>query len=149
MNELNNGFFANTVKNQSEAFDLLQSLSQTARSSAVYSEPVEKGDYTLITAAEVSVGLGYGYGAGGGSAPGKSEGETAEGGANQEFGGGGGGGGGGAVLSRPVAAIAIGPKGIEVEPIVDVTKVALAFFTMVGSFFMMLGRMRRASRESE
>lgn len=153
MKELNNGVFATTVKNQSEAFDLLQSLSQTARSSAVYSEPIEKGEYTLITAAEVSVGLGFGYGMGGGSsATGgatKSEDETQEGTAPQEYGGGGGGGGGGGALSRPVAAIAIGPKGIEVEPIVDVTKVALAFFTMIGSFLMMLGRMRQARRSQE
>lgn len=147
MKELNNGFFANTVKNQSEAFDLLQSLSQTARGSAVYSEPVEKGEYTLITAAEVSVGLGFGYGAGGGGAATKSEGETAKGSMPQEYGSGGGGGGGGGAMARPVAAIAIGPNGIQVEPIVDVTKVALAFFTMLGSFLVMLGRLRRATQK--
>ena len=57
------------------------------------------------------------------------------------------GGGGGVSGSRPVAAISIGPEGVCVQPVVDVTKIALAFLTAFGAMFMMFGRMKRASRE--
>jgi hypothetical protein len=43
----------------------------------------------------------------------------------------------------------INRDGVRVEPIVDVTKVALAFITMLGSMIFMLSRMRRASRQLE
>jgi len=61
-------------------------------------------------------------------------------------GAGGGGGGGGAALGRPVAAIEIGPQGVRVEPIVDPTKIAIAFFSTIVSMIAMIGRMRRASK---
>jgi hypothetical protein len=44
-----------------------------------------------------------------------------------------------------VAAIIIEPEGVRIEPIVDVTKLGLAFFTMLGSIFLMGLRMRRAA----
>jgi uncharacterized spore protein YtfJ len=53
-----------------------------------------------------------------------------------------GGGGGGRVLSRPVAAIVISPTGVRVEPIVDVTKIALAIFTTLGFMTAMLTQLR-------
>ena len=53
---------------------------------------------------------------------------------------------GGVAVGRPVAAISVGPNGVRVEPVVDATKIALAFFTMLGSMLIMLGRMRRAGR---
>jgi uncharacterized spore protein YtfJ len=56
---------------------------------------------------------------------------------------GGGGGGGGASMARPVAVISVGPEGVQVEPVVDPTKIAIAFFTTLGSMFFMLSRMRR------
>jgi uncharacterized spore protein YtfJ len=65
----------------------------------------------------------------------------------ENAGGGGGGGGGGASFARPVAAVVVSPQGVWVEPIVDVTKLGLAFFTMLGSMWMFWSRMRRASRE--
>ena len=45
-----------------------------------------------------------------------------------------------------LAVINIGPEGVCVEPVVDATKIALAFFTTLGSMLFMLGKMRRASR---
>jgi hypothetical protein len=36
--------------------------------------------------------------------------------------------------------------GLRIEPVVDVTKIGLAFFTTMGAMLLMLGRMRRASR---
>jgi uncharacterized spore protein YtfJ len=52
-----------------------------------------------------------------------------------------GGGGGGRSFARPVAVIIASPDGVRVEPVVDVTKIALAAFTagafMVGMFLRM------------
>jgi uncharacterized spore protein YtfJ len=114
-----------------------------SQADAVFSNPVTGGEYTVITAAEVSAAGGFGAGIGGGvdpSAANKNESSQGEGGA------GGGSGGGGAFVGRPVAAIIIGPRGVRVQPIVDPTKIALALFTMLGSMFFMLNRMRKAGR---
>jgi len=98
---------------------------------AVYGQPVKKGDLLIIPAAEVVAGLGFGVGYGYGS--GKAEENSGEG-----TGGGGGGGGGGRVFSRPVAVIIASPEGVRVEPVLDLTKIALAGLTagafMVGMF---------------
>jgi uncharacterized spore protein YtfJ len=59
---------------------------------------------------------------------------------------GGGGAGGGAALGRPVAVISIGPHGVAVEPIVDVTKIALAFVTALGGMLVVWSKMRRAAK---
>jgi hypothetical protein len=40
-----------------------------------------------------------------------------------------------------VAAIVISPAGVRVEPIVDVTKIALAVFTTLGFMTAMIARM--------
>jgi uncharacterized spore protein YtfJ len=126
--------------------DLLGRLADAAQPSAVFGEPVTSGEHTAITACEVSVGLGYGYGQGGPpGAPTPAEGEED---APQDAAAvSGGGGGGGNATSRPVAVIHVSPDGVTVEPVVDVTKVALAFFTMIGSVFMVAGKMRRRARK--
>jgi uncharacterized spore protein YtfJ len=98
----------------------------------VYDEPIEHGDLVLIPAAEVVAALGFG--AGYGSGP-HEEGEAQ--------GVGGGGGGGGRTLSRPVAAIVVSPEGVRVEPVVDVTKIALAALTAAGFMFSMMTKMKR------
>ncbi len=139
------------VKSQEQGVELMEKLLAVAQPSAVYSPPLVSGDYTLITASEVYAGMGFGFGIGGGTAPKPAEGtamseEEAEGQEGQPSGIGGGSGGGGISMGRPVAVISIGPEGVQVEPVVDATKVALAFFTMLGSMLFMLGRMRRASR---
>ncbi|MDX1664606.1 MAG: hypothetical protein R3272_12495 [Candidatus Promineifilaceae bacterium] len=126
-----------SVPDQAAANELLGKVAETARPAAVFGEPVTQGEYTAITAAEVSMGLGFGFGGGGGL-----EGEG-EGGGSQNVGMGGGGGGAGGVMARPVAVIEIGPRGVRVEPIVDPTKIVLAFFTALGSMLMMRARMRR------
>lgn len=81
-----------------------------------HSAPITSGDYTIITASEVSAGIGFGYGLGGGVGPKPSEGETTSEAEAQETqeqpsGFGGGGGGGGAAMARPVAVISVGPQG--------------------------------------
>ncbi|MCA9937345.1 MAG: hypothetical protein KC418_01785 [Anaerolineales bacterium] len=146
MNDKTNGVFHTAVESQGQAFDLLQTVTTTARGSAVFSAPIEKGDYLVINAAEVSVGMGVGFGMGGGSGPMPAEGAATKEDAPGGYGSGGGGGGGGGAMSRPVAVIAIGPDGVRVEPIVDATKLGLAFFTMLGSFLLMLRGMRNAGK---
>jgi len=129
-----------TIPNQEEANKLLERLISVASPSSVFSDPVEAGEYKVITASEARVGLGFGFGGGGGSEPPSEDQER-----SQTMGVGGGGGGGGTALGRPVAAIEIGPQGVRVEPIVDPTKIAIAFFTTMVSMIAMFGRMRRAS----
>lgn len=139
------------VKNQEQGTELMEKLIAVAQPGAVYSEPIASGDYTIITASEVSVGMGFGYGMGGGTMPGPAKGETStpdEPESREEEGGGfgGGGGGGGFSMGRPVAVISIGPAGVQVQPVRDVTKIALAFLTAAGSMLFMLSRMRQMSR---
>ena len=141
------------VKTQEQSKEVVEKLFDVAQPEAVFSEPVTAGDYTIITASEVSVGMGFGYGIGGGTAseeasdegeaPGADEVE-AEGGEASGFGGGGG--GGGFSMGRPVAVISVGPEGVYVEPVRDVTKIGLALLTTAGAMLIMLGRMRKASR---
>ncbi|MCL4871235.1 MAG: hypothetical protein KJ063_19925 [Anaerolineae bacterium] len=140
MSEQLGTIFATSVQNQSEANALLEKLVATARPEAVYSLPVTQGEFTVITASELytSLGFGFGHGGGGGTAPAESETAGQEG-----YGGGGGGGGGGVAAARPVAAIIITPKRVQVEPIVDVTKISLAFFTTFGAMLLMLRNMKK------
>jgi uncharacterized spore protein YtfJ len=141
------------VKTQEQSKEVVEKLFDVAQPEAVFSEPVTAGDYTIITASEVSVGMGFGYGIGGGTAseeasdegeaPGADEVE-AEGGEASGFGGGGG--GGGFSMGRPVAVISVGPGGVHVEPVRDVTKIGMALLTTAGAMLIMLGRMHKASR---
>ena len=140
------------AKTTDQGFDLLEKLVATARPNAVFSHPVMTGDYTVITASEVSCGMGTGFGSGGGGAP--ADAVSAEDGtapAEQpasmpSAGYGSGGGGGGFSTARPVAAISIGPDGVHVEPIVDVTKIGLAFFTTLGAMALMWSKLHKASQ---
>jgi uncharacterized spore protein YtfJ len=128
--------FAESISKSEEVIEMTGRLYEAARSEAAFSKPFTQGEYAVITAAEVSISLGVGFGGGGGS--GQEEAEDKD--SSQGFGGGGG--GGGVASSRPVAAIEIGPGGVVVEPIVDVTKIALAFFTAVGAMAVMASKMR-------
>ena len=143
-----NKIVATAVKNQEQAAELVEKLFAVAQPGAVYGEPVTVGEHTVITASEVKVGMGFGFGLGGGTGAEPGEGETASKDEPQderaETGYGGGGGGGGVSGGRPVAVISIGPEGVQVEPVVDATKIALAFFTTLGSMFFMLSKMRKA-----
>ncbi len=136
-----------TVKTQEQGRALMEKLIAVARPESVYGQPVTAGDYTIITASEVAVGMGFGQGIGGGTEAGEDEVASADEPQSQTGGTGfgGGGGGGGGAKGRPVAVITVGPEGVQVEPVVDPTKIALAFFTMLGSMFIMLGKMRKAA----
>lgn len=135
------------ARNQERAAEVMEKLFSVADSSAVFGEPVTQGDYTLITASEVSVGAGYAFGLGGGSGSGPSDEADAEGEKAEGTGMGGGGGGGGGSMARPVAVISVGPSGVRVEPVVDPTKIALAFFTALGAMALTLRKMIQAAED--
>ncbi len=143
-----NKIIATAVKNQEQAAELVEKLFAVAQPGAVYGEPVTVGEHTVITASEVKVGMGFGFGLGGGTGaePGEGEAESKDEPQDERAGTGygGGGGGGGVSGGRPVAVISIGPEGVQVEPVVDATKIALAFFTTLGSMFFMLIKMRKS-----
>ncbi len=99
-----------------------------------YGEPLRRGDLTLVPAAEVIAIAGFGMGSGSGarsSAAGAPRGQ------------GGGGGGGGRTLARSVAVVVVSPEGVRVQPVVDVTKIALAALTAAGFVFATWLRLSR------
>ena len=136
------------VADTEQAFDVVQTTFDTflesATVDAAYGNPIESGDTLIIPTAEVLSIVGFGVGSGYGSGASSDE----QGGMGS--GGGGGGGGGGRVLSRPVAVVIASPQGVRVEPVFDVTKIALAALTAGGFMAAMILRMlspRRALRE--
>lgn len=108
------------VGSAQETNALLERALEAASPNAVFQEPVVMGDTVVITCCELNVGLGVAYGGG-------SEGR----------GRGGVGGGGGGSMGRPVAVVSIRPDGVKVEPVVDVTKLGIAFLTTVGAMLIM------------
>jgi uncharacterized spore protein YtfJ len=115
--------------------NLMSQFLAAADVQAVYGEPVEQGEYLIIPAAEILAVTGFGMGLGYGQGP--KEGDV------QQTGAGSGGGGGGRVLSRPVAVVVAGPAGVEVKPVVDITKIGLAALTAFGFIIAASSRMRR------
>jgi len=89
--------------------EALGSVFGPASPAAVFSEPERLGDDLIITAASWERAGGFGFGGGGDS----------------QADGGGGGGGGGTSVGRPVAVIRVGADGIDVEPVIDLTKLAV------------------------
>ena len=124
----------------SEAF--LEKLFVAAQPGAVFGAPVVSGQYTVITASEV--GAGGGFGAGRGTGTGSAPRSTESGAPVQNEGSGMGGGGG--ASGRPIAAIVIGPNGVSVKPIFDITKIALAGITAWGAMLAMYFKLRAGSR---
>lgn len=121
---------SSSLRTETQALAAIARLFDVYEPGVVFSEPISVGDNTVITAAEVNVGMGLGFGRGSGNS-------------EEEGGEGVGAGGGGGSAGRPVAAIIISPSGVHVEPIVDVTKIVLAFLTTIGAMYMSWRAMRR------
>jgi uncharacterized spore protein YtfJ len=145
MNNQVESFTATVEKSAERVSELLGKLTLVAQPGAVFSEPITAHDHTIITASEVTVGMGVAFGSGGGT-DGSARKESANDKDTSSASEGGGGGGGGGSMGRPVAVISVGPGGVRVEPVVDPTKIALAFFTMLGAIFMSWRAMRRFGR---
>lgn len=119
--------------------DTMEEFLATADVSVVYGEPIQHEDTLIIPTAEVLAGLGFGFGSGSGNSPEGTDQKPAEG---SGFGGG----GGGRILSRPVAVVVASPEGVRVEPVIDITKIALAGLTALGFMVGMMFRMTSRSR---
>ena len=132
--ELESSVAANTSMVENTLAEFLDTGSVTR----AYGEPVENGQTTILPAAEVLVALGFGVGFGGGT----NKKETGA----EEGGSGGGSGGAGRTLSRPVAVVIASPEGVRVEPVVDVTKVAIAAITAAGFMLAVLSGMTSPKR---
>lgn len=83
-----------------------------ARPGMVFSEPEKVGDSVVFTASAWERAGGFGFGRGYGSEAGSE-------------GGGSGGGGGGASQGRPVAVIRATESEIQVQPVIDFTKIGV------------------------
>lgn len=105
---------------------VMEKLLDTADVTKVYGEPIAHGELLLIPAAEVVSIAGLGMGSGG--AVGVLRGEQGR----RSRGSGAGGGGGGRTFARSVAVIVASPEGVQVKPVFDFTKVALAALTAAG-----------------
>jgi uncharacterized spore protein YtfJ len=114
--------------------DTMEEFLAAADVRAVYGEPIQHDDTTIIPTAEVLSGLFFGIGSGGGTGTDENSGKPMGG-------SGSGGGGGGRVLSRPVAVVIASPEGVRVEPVIDITKIALAGLTALGFMVGMMFRM--------
>jgi uncharacterized spore protein YtfJ len=104
--------------------DTMDTYLATADVGTVYGEPFEKDGNVIIPAAEIVAGFGFGLG----SAQGASS-------DSDETGSGSGAGGGGSIFSRPVAVIIASSEGVRIEPVLDITKIALAGLT-TGAFML-------------
>jgi uncharacterized spore protein YtfJ len=110
----------------------LSRLVLTASADAVFGEPVVNGNTTVIPCSEVFIGMGMGSGGGPVDENGNQTGS--------------GSGGGGGARSRPVAAIIITQDGVQVEPILDLTKIVLASLTTGAFILLWIGRLSLMGR---
>ncbi len=132
-------------KHEEKSLEIMNKLLEAAKPESVYSKPVKVGDTQVITASEVQVGLGFGFGLGSGpEVQSSEEGEGTSTEQTEDTGMGGGGGGGGGASGRPIAVISIQDGQVEVQPILDTTKIGLAFFTTLGSIFFMVSNVKKA-----
>jgi uncharacterized spore protein YtfJ len=102
---------------------------------AVFGEPIQQGDLTLIPVASVT----YGFGSGQGWGKGKEEDAPAE----APMGEGGGAGGGGGGMARPLGFIKIDASGAKWEPTVDPTRVVMGGMVLAGWIVFWVMKMLR------
>jgi uncharacterized spore protein YtfJ len=113
---------------------VLARLTDLMSPTAVFGAPIERGEMTVIPVSKYSVTLGVG--GGGGTGPKQAD-TPAPGGEGV--------GGGGGATGRPMATIIVTPQRVEIQPIIDVTRVALAgMATAVVMTFFIARTLRRA-----
>ena len=117
------------------ADQIMERLGRAAQPNAVFGQPFERGDTTIIPCCEIALGLGAGGGSGTAQATEKQGQSVGEGL-----------GAGGGARGRPVAAIVISRGTVRVEPIVDATKVAMAALTTAGFIGFWLFRLTGSTR---
>ena len=107
-----------------KATEPIEQLFEKLKVDAVFGQPIQEGDVTIIPVAEV--GVGFGYGAGQGPAV-EEQGDEGDEQADSSTGGVGGGGGG---KATPRGFIKITPEGVFFESTLDEGRVALAGIAM-------------------
>jgi uncharacterized spore protein YtfJ len=139
MDLMNSKNVERSIKAMENATNAVSDLFAAGDPEAVYSKPIQAGAYTIITAAEVGMGGGVGYGTGL-DEPEEGESTVLQEGAQFSARFGGGAGGGGGSHGRPVAVITVGPEGVQVQPVLDYTKIGLALLTTIGSMALTLSK---------
>lgn len=112
--------------------ETVNNLASRADVHAVYGEPIEVGDTLIIPAAEIINAMGFGFGSGEFEVERDAKSETESENQMPGSGTGGGGGGGGYSFSRPVAMIVVNQNGVQVQQVVDMTKITLAAISAFG-----------------
>lgn len=102
---------------------------------AVFGEPIQQGDTTLIPVASVF----YGFASGQGWGRGKDENAPAD----APMGEGGGAGGGGGGVARPLGFVRIGQDGAKWEPTMDMTRVSVGGMLLAGWIVFWVMKMLR------
>jgi uncharacterized spore protein YtfJ len=125
--------------------DTLDYFLSSASAEAVYHEPIKHGNTLIIPTAEIVSVMGFGLGSGMSSGMPNESAETGK--EANASGSGAGGGGGGSVFSRPVAVIVSSPEGVRVDPVFDLTKIALAGMTTGVLMFGMIARLWSLSKK--
>jgi uncharacterized spore protein YtfJ len=125
-----------------QAREMFGQLLEVTKPNAVFGSPIQQGPYAIITASELVLGVGGGYGGGGG--PDASAGEEEDTAVN----GGVGIGGGGLARARPVATISVGPDGVAVTPVIDTTKLGIAFLSSLAAILVTALRVRSVLRSA-
>lgn len=133
-----------TTMTSDEMIRQISSIPDQLGVAACFGTPVERNGHTVIPVARATFGYGMGFGRGsGGKDLPSTNGHTATDGGEGEGGGGGGGGG-----SAPVAVIHIKDSGVEVESIVDSTRVSLAGTTFAAwAVFWIMWTIRSVAKE--
>ena len=103
---------------------------------AVFGEAIREGGVTVVPVAEVRFAFGYGYGSGRGGR------EEPEGKPRMDEGGGGGSGAGGRASAK--GYIRISSDEARFEPVLDVTRLALAGIALAAWSVFWIGRVMRA-----
>jgi uncharacterized spore protein YtfJ len=104
----------------------------------VFGEPIREGDVTVVPVAEVRFTFGYGYGSG------RGRGEETEGGpSTAQEGSGGGSGAGGRASAK--GYVRISADDVRFEPVLDVTRLALAGIAFAAWSVFWIGRAMRAA----
>ncbi len=104
---------------------------------AVFGEPIREGSVTVVPVAEVRFAFGYGYGSG------RGRGEETEGGPRTDEGSGGGSGAGGRASAK--GYVRISADDVRFEPVLDVTRLALAGIAFAAWSVFWIGRAMRAA----
>ncbi len=103
-------------------------LMRRMNATAVFGEPIQQGNVTLIPVASVT--YGFGSGQGWGRNPQAKEGQAPTPEASQGEGAGAGGGGGG--MARPLGYIRIDENGAKYEPTMNMTLVSISGMLLAG-----------------